>query len=292
MIILVIVASVVVLLIAGILLYFFLYQAKGIVRIKRLLVLKENYAARIQGKKRLIVGGSDVLYSFDTALLNEQEELPHVNFGLNVGLGMQFILDAAMKNAKSGDEIVLCFAYSLYYRPNHDIFAYEYYRMYNRHKLKRFSQKQQVYYLLANLRLNVKFVEKQFDISECGSYQNIAISDLDASKNKPLRFPDHFEETEAIQALQRFIRMAKRRNIEVKLTYPSTLGFDTYENSSYIADLKAYLESNFTVIGAPNDYFVPLSEIANSVYHVNQIGQRRRTEQFLQEINNRERMSI
>ncbi|MBC6161833.1 hypothetical protein HB999_00055 [Listeria booriae] len=270
------------------LLYYFFYQAKGIVRINRLLTLKEAYANQIQGKKRLIVGGSDVLYSFDTAFLNEKGGLPHVNFGLNVGLGMQFILDTAMKNAKSGDEIVFCFAYSLYYRPNLDIFAYEYYRMYNRHKLKRFSLKKQVYYLLANLRLNVKFVEKKFDISECGAYQNIAFSDLDPSKNKPLRFPEHFEETAAILALHRFVRMAKRRNIDVKLTYPSTLGFDAYEQSDYLAELKAYLESNFTVIGSPNDYFVPLSEIANSVYHVNQIGQKRRTEQFLQEIKERE----
>ncbi|EUJ45771.1 hypothetical protein DFP96_102134 [Listeria rocourtiae] len=284
--------SFVVLLITGIALYFFFYQAKGIVRIKRLLVVKETYATRIQGKKRLIVGGSDVLYSFDTAFLNEREELPHVNFGLNVGLGMQFILDTAMKNARSGDEIICCFAYSLYYRPNHDIFAYEYYRMYNRHKLKRFSLKEQAYYLFANVRLNFKFVEKKFDISECGSYQNIAFSDLDSSKNKPLRFPHHFEETEAIQALHRFVRMAKRKNINVKLTYPSTLGFDAYESSSYIADLKAYLESNFTVIGSPSDYFVPISEIANSVYHVNQIGQRKRTEKFLQELLDRKRVPL
>ncbi|MBC1524086.1 hypothetical protein HB825_08640 [Listeria booriae] len=50
-------------------------------------------------------------------------------------------------------------------------------------------------------------------------------------------------ETAAIRALHRFVRMAKRRNIDVKLTYPSTLGFDTYEHSNYLAELKAYLES-------------------------------------------------
>ncbi|KGL37820.1 hypothetical protein EP58_16455 [Listeria newyorkensis] len=281
--IIVLIISCIMLLIAGIAWYYFFYKARGIVRIQRLLEVKETYAAQIQGKKRFIVGGSDVLYSFDTAFLNAQGNLPHVNFGLNVGLGMQFILDAAMKNAKSGDEIVLCFAYSLYHRPNHDIFAYEYYRMYRRHQLKRFSRKEQLYYLLANLKLNAKFVEKKFEISECGSYQNIAFSDLAPSKNKPLRFPDYFEETEAMRALDCFVKRAKKRNIEVKITYPSTLEFDVYAQSNYIADLKAYLEARYTVIGSPNDYFVPLSEIANSVYHVNQTGQKRRTEQFLQE---------
>lgn len=285
------VASFAMIIVAGILLYFFTYKAKGILRIKRLLETKEKYAAGITGNKRLIVGGSDVLYSFDTALLNEKEQLPHVNFGLNVGLGMQFILDTALENAESGDEIVLCLAYSLYYRPNNDIFAYEYYRMYDRKKLKRFSLQEQVYYLLANLKLNLKFVEKKFEISECGAYQNIAFSDLAPSKNKPLRFPDHFEETEAIQALDLFMKEAEAQNIKVSLTYPSTLGFEAYEHSSYIADLKEYLEYNYPVIGTPNDYFVPISEIANSVYHVNQLGQRNRTKQFLKEVAHRERMS-
>ncbi|MBC2326990.1 hypothetical protein [Listeria booriae] len=277
--------------VAGTLLYFFTYKAKGILRIRRLLETKEKYAVEIVGKKRLIVGGSDVLYSFDTALLNEKEALPHVNFGLNVGLGMQFILDTALENAESGDEIVLCLAYSLYYRPNNDIFAYEYYRMYDRKKLKCFSMQEQVYYLLANLKLNLKFVEKKFEISECGAYQNITMSDLAPSKNKPLRFPNHFEETEAIRALDEFMRETRARNIKVWLTYPSTLGFDEYNRSSYIEDLKEYLEYNYLVIGTPNDYFVPLSEIANSVYHVNQLGQHNRTKQFLKEVTRKERMS-
>ncbi|MBC2106416.1 hypothetical protein [Listeria booriae] len=267
--------------------YFFFYQAKGILRIKQLMEIKSTYATRTTGPKRMVVGGSDVLYSFDTDRVGRETSMPTVNFGVNVGLGMGFLLDMAREQAESGDDIVLCLAYSLYHKPAYDVFAYEYYRMYDKRKLTRFTWKQQAYYLIGNVKLNMGYKQKQFDIAESGAYINVSGALLPDEKNKPLQFPAHFTKTEAVLALEAFCEECKRKNIRVRITYPSTLGFDIYHESAYLAELTAYLHENYEVIGEPKNYFVPKTAIFNSVYHVNSIGQQERTERFIEELTER-----
>ncbi|MBC1826620.1 hypothetical protein HCI96_05620 [Listeria seeligeri] len=276
-------SSITILLLVGIS-YFFFYQSKGIMRIEHLLELKREYAKKTTGPKRLIVGGSDVLYSFDTDRIEQETKQLTVNFGVNVGLGMGFLLDEVKQQIQPGDEVILCFAYSMYFKPAYNIFAYEYYRMFDKRKLVRFNWKQHIYFLLSNFKLNMTYKQKQFDISESGAYINVSGECLADRKNKPLYFPANFVETEVTLLLENFCEMCKKQDIRVRLTYPSTLGFNTYNKITYIKQLTTYLEENFDVIGKPADYFVSHEAIYNSVYHVNMIGQLERTERLLTEL--------
>lgn len=264
--------------------YFFGYRSKGLLRIRHLLDVKMAFAADVAGPKRLIVGGSDVLYSFDTDRISAATGVRTVNFGLNVGLGMGFLLDVARKNVKPGDEVVLCLAYSLYFKPSYDVFAYEYYRMFRKRELRRFSWRQQVYYLLGNVKLNMAYRQKQFELAESGAYVRVRGSELEARKNTPLVFPAQFKRTAAVRDLEQFCQWCADRDVVVRVTYPSTLRFDVYEASPYLRELQAYLMANYEVIGEPGDYLVTHEQIFNSVYHVNEAGQRARTERFLREV--------
>ncbi|MBC1400686.1 hypothetical protein HB904_10060 [Listeria booriae] len=268
--------------------YFFGYRSKGLMRIKYLLDVKDRFAKEGEGAKRLLVGGSDVLYSFDTDAISAKTKMRTVNFGLNVGLGMGFLLDVARKYAKPGDKIVLCLAYSLYFKPSYDIFAYEYYRMFQKRELRRFSLKQQAYYLLGNLKLNLEYKQKQFDLAKSGAYVNVQGSDFAEQKNKPLVFPDAFGSTAATKDLEQFCEECAANDIKVYVTYPSTLYFEDYKTSAYIWQLRDYLLANYNVIGEPWDYMVPREQIFNSVYHVNEQGQAQRTERLLEEIEEQE----
>ncbi|EKA2552432.1 hypothetical protein OJ633_002956 [Listeria monocytogenes] len=269
--------------------YFFFYQSKGIIRIEHLLNLKRAYAMKATGPKRLIVGGSDVLYSFDTDKIEQETNKLTVNFGINVGLGLGFLLDEIERQIKPGDNVILCLAYSLYFKPAYNIFSYEYYRMFDKHQLRRFKWKQQIFYLLCNFKLNMTYKQKQFDITESGSYINVSSECLDDKKNKPLYFPAKFIETEATLLLEQFHERCKKRDIKMQITYPSTLGFNDYFEITYIKQLKTYLEENFNVIGKPENYFVSKKEIYNSVYHVNQLGQLERTNQLIVELREEEK---
>ncbi|EDN8189242.1 hypothetical protein GSY37_14650 [Listeria monocytogenes] len=264
--------------------YFFFYQSKGIIRIEHLLQLKRAYAKRATDSKRLIVGGSDVLYSFDTDKIEQETNKLTVNFGINVGLGLGFLLDEIERQLKPGDDVILCLAYSLYFKPAYSIFSYEYYRMFDKHQLRQFKWKQQIFYLLSNFKLNMTYKQKQFDISESGSYINVSGECLNLKKNKPLHFPEKFIETEATLLLEQFQELCIKKDIRLRITYPSTLGFNDYYEITYIKQLTAYLEENFNVIGKPADYFVSQKAIYNSVYHVNELGQLERTNRLITEL--------
>lgn len=258
-------------------LYFYFYPSKGIQRIRHLEEVKKTFANQIKGPKRLIVGGSDVLYSFNTDAMNQELIIPSVNFGTNVGLGMGYLLEFAKEHLKSGDQVIVCPAYSLYYKKTYDIFAYEYYRMYDRGKLTRFTIKEQIYFFLANVNLNFSYVQKQFKLSDSGAYVDVSGAELEARKNKSLKFPEHFEETESVLQLKKFKQYCIENQIDVKLTFPSTLYFGDYKNCTYLQELFEYTTIEFDCIGKPENYFVPESQIYNSVYHVNEIGQSIRT---------------
>ncbi|EIA7377616.1 hypothetical protein K7S98_002755 [Listeria monocytogenes] len=264
--------------------YFFFYQSKGIIRIEHLLKLKIAYAKKATGPKRLIVGGSDVLYSFDTDKIEQETNKLTVNFGINVGLGLGFLLDEVKRQIKPGDDVILCLAYSLYFKPAYSIFSYEYYRMFDKSQLRRFKWKQQIFYLLSNFKLNMTYKQKQFDIAESGAYINVSGECLDGKKNKPLHFPEKFIETDATLLLEQFYELCLKKDIRLRITYPSTLGFNDYYDVTYISQLGTYLEENFNVIGKPADYFVSQKEIYNSVYHVNELGQLERTNRLITEL--------
>ncbi|WP_206665490.1 hypothetical protein [Bacillus cereus] len=257
--------------------YFYFYPSKGIQRIRYLEEVKQTFANQIKGPKRLIVGGSDVLYSFNTDAMNQELIVPSVNLGTNVGLGMGYLLEFAKEHLKSGDQVIICLAYSLYYKKPYDIFAYEYYRMYDRKKIKRFTIKEQIYFFLGNIKLNISYVQKQFKLGDSGAYVEVSGSELEVRKNKPLQFPEHFEETETVHQLKEFKQYCIENQIDVKLTFPSTLYFEDYMNCTYLQELFEYASMEFDCIGKPENYFVPESQIYNSVYHVNEIGQLIRT---------------
>ncbi|PEX06319.1 hypothetical protein COD78_28340 [Bacillus cereus] len=263
-------------------LYFFFYPSKGIQRIRHLEEVKQTYAKQIIGPKRLIVGGSDVLYSFNTDVMNRELVVPTVNFGTNVGLGMGYLLDFAKAHLNTGDQVILCLAYSLYFKKPYDIFSYEYYRMYDRKKIRRFSLKDQFFFFFANLKLNISYVQKQFKLSSSGAYIEVRGCNFESRKNKPLKFPEYFEETESLKKLKEFKNYCKEKKIDIKLTFPSTLYFAEYKNSTYLQELFKFISTEFYCIDSPDSYFVPKIHIYNSVYHVNELGQSLRTKNLIQ----------
>lgn len=279
------VVGVVCIVLFSLVIYFFLYKSKGIERIRVLETVKSSFSKKIQQPKLIIMGGSDVLYSFRTDYLAEQLNMPVVNFGTNVGLGLGHLIDFTKEHAKAGDTIVACVAYSLYSNPAYHIFAFEYYRMFARRKLRYFSLNQLILYFFGNLKLNITYVQKKFDLDPSGCYLNVIGTDFPAEKNKPLSFPKEFVKTEALQKLEDFRDYCKEKNIDFWLTFPSTLKCENYSSEPYLKKLEKYLRENYQVIGAPSDYYVEKEEIYNSIYHINEKGQLSRTEKAIQEFN-------
>lgn len=269
-------------------LYFFYYPSKGILRIRELERIKTKFSHKQLKSKRLILGGSDVLYSFDTEKMNRELPIQTVNLGTNVGLGLGYLLEYGKELAKPGDQIIACLAYSLYTNPPYYVFSFDYYRMFDRKKLARFSFTDFIYYLFANLAYNFSYVQREFVIGESGCYLNVRGSQLAIEKDKPLVFPTTFNVTASLSLLEEFKVYCLENQIDLAITYPSTLEFTEYRYSAYLQQLTEYLTTNYQVIGTPEAYFVPRNKIFNSVYHINEEGQLARTEKLIESLLERE----
>ena len=76
---------------------------------------KHTLCEQIRGRKVLLVGGSGVLYSYDSALLEINiEGYRVVNMGLNAGLGLKFNLNEIRPYINPGDIVILIPEYSTY----------------------------------------------------------------------------------------------------------------------------------------------------------------------------------
>ncbi|WP_201735431.1 hypothetical protein [Carnobacterium maltaromaticum] len=224
------------------------------------------------------------MYCFNTDRISEKTGIPTVNFGINVGLGIGFLLEEAFPLLTKGDDVILCLAYSLYSNPAHYLFAHDFYRMYAPYKLTQFTWSQHLIYTSRNIQLNMGYKQKSFHLSKSGAYVNVKGSHLPEGKYKPLVFSSHFSQTEAVRELDEFVQKCAEKKIRVRITYPSTLFFSEYKDSDYLTELDTYLRKHYEVIGKPLDYMVPRESIFNSVYHVNEVGQDDRTQRFIKEI--------
>ncbi|EUJ23728.1 hypothetical protein PGRAN_07491 [Listeria grandensis FSL F6-0971] len=261
-------------------LYSRFYKSRRIEILRQMLMEKQTYANGITENKIVIAGGSEVLYSFDTDFLSEQLGTPAVNLGSNVGFGAAFIMDRAKECLRSGDTLVLSLAYGLYDRPMYDVFAYEYFRMYDREQFRRFSWKERAYYMMKNVVLNRRFEEKFFDMSPSGFYRNVMGSELPPHKNVPLQFAD-FAEGEVTAYLLALKKYCEFHDIKLYITYPDTVYFAAYETEPFFEHLEGFLKQNFSVIGNASSYMYDSEYFYNSVYHVNKNGQRKRTNDLL-----------
>lgn len=61
----------------------------------------------VEEKKIVIIGGSSVAFGVRSDLLEEQLDMPIVNFGLYANLGTKYMLDLAKKNIREGDVVVI-----------------------------------------------------------------------------------------------------------------------------------------------------------------------------------------
>ena len=90
---------------------------------------KSKLLADINGSRLVIVAGSNALFGIDSKLLEKKYKIPTINFGVNAGLFLPYILYKAKSVLRSGDIVLLPLEYSMYLyngEPNEQMIGYTY----------------------------------------------------------------------------------------------------------------------------------------------------------------------
>jgi hypothetical protein len=83
--------------------------------VREIIIAKEDLARRSAHPKVLIVSGSNSLFGIDTPLLKKKTGMNIVNLGLHAGLALDQLSQIALRNAKSGDLVVMPLEYEYYF---------------------------------------------------------------------------------------------------------------------------------------------------------------------------------
>lgn len=75
---------------------------------------KRAYAKSIEQKKLVIVSGSSALFGIDSGMLEDALEMRVVNYGVNAGVLLPYILYKAKEVIRAGDVVVLPLEYHVY----------------------------------------------------------------------------------------------------------------------------------------------------------------------------------
>jgi hypothetical protein len=79
-------------------------------------VLKHDRLAAIDARKIVLVGGSNLSFGINSALIEERTGCPAVNMGMNGYFGVRFILNEVKPELNRGDVVVIAFEYDNYFK--------------------------------------------------------------------------------------------------------------------------------------------------------------------------------
>ena len=276
---------------------------------------KHRIADSIKTPKLILVGGSNLAFGIDSKILRKELSIPTANMGLHAGLGVGFLLNQAKYIAKENDIILLSIEH--YLRPIEDRKLQKYSAklcsyaklFYEESFYLDFEEQlndcktiyvnyvnKQMSFLQTLLPKTLKTTSKPItppkaivQVSKVGIYSRQAINndaDLVAHLEEPLRdelASDgilNYRYWEGIALINDFAEEMKRKNVAVFFVFPNYPKEEYTVNKQVILLLEKDLRANLTVeiLGNPTSFMYPSNYFYDTLYHLNKIGRKKRTE--------------
>lgn len=284
--------------ISGVLNYFF-YSSKVTTEwVANSFVKKDAYAMSINKPKIVFSGGSNVLFGIETHYIEKFFNIPTVNFGLNAGLKTDYLIYRTKQILNNGDIVILPLEYENFtwsgsqskMRINH-ILTHD--KTFFNEQMSIKDQLLMLYSIKPYDLLKSKLVKndknKEYDsktLNKNGdeTKKNFLKESLKKTIITPFKITDFYESKGLIE-IKKFNKWCKKNNINLYLTFPNTVKLSEYNNikyKEYFANLLNYFKTNdIKIIGKPLDFMFPLDFFYDSTYHLNEVGSKIRTEQFI-----------
>lgn|SRR5262245_23141245 len=269
-------------------------------------VKKEAAAAKIEGPKVIIIGGSGAHYGFSGEAITHATGIPTVNLGVHAGLGGEYLLERAKRSLKAGDWAVMVLEPQLTVAtaPS-DVLA--------AHVLRN-----DIFYLWRTPRigdaLRILFGLTPVDVfatqmrrlvpwtAPTGRADTVSLlgdETLDLSRSAAPWMRKHLEDAAPIPVqhfdpnnpppvLTPFFAWAKEHNVQIAQAWTPLLMRPEYLGEPYtssFASLKdVFVKAGGVPLGNATDYFQPIDNMYDYILHANEFGRARASEVLAREI--------
>lgn len=261
---------------------------------------KQARLAEVDGPRLILVGGSNVAFGHHSPRFRELGLEP-VNMGLNVALGLDYLVREAIYDLREGDVVLVSAEYALYWS------------VYNRDELWSLLEHNPAAgcrfgpdhvqgsldhgFIFLSRKLHCALTERSTDSDRPKLYSRSAFNeegDFVAHYGRETRFDHPLSEvkdgseptdyTRGLDAIRRLHEACTERGARCFLTFPPlrTRAYEAGKQS--IAKLEETLRtrSPLPVLGRPADMVSSPEDFFDSGYHLNEQGSAKRTELLLQ----------
>lgn len=256
---------------------------------------KHKRLEQFNNNRLLLVGGSNLAFSINSELIERELDKNVVNLGLQIGLGLEFIINEVMASIREGDIVLLSLEYELYddyWNPDLDLIDYTqkiypeskmFYIMTLKEKLSLYEE-----------RFRKSFQKAKYNVIDNSIYNRNSFNkfgDAIGHLNQPRLNHLNFEGNIKINSTKRSILLLRELNLKCrKVGAKLYISFPTYASSSYcknknvIIDLSKRLRldlKDIDIINEPEHFVFNDSLFYDTAYHLNQIGREKRTKMLI-----------
>lgn len=269
--------------------------------------VKMRYAERAQGPKLVFVSGSNALFGIDTAELEARLDRPALNLGSHAGLGVHYILRQARQAVGAGDIVVLPLEYEQYEARKWEEALVDFISARDPAYFLELSLSEQMECIFAmppkrllhgvkarffpdakneDSAYDSKYLNANGDMTNNASAKRTPAAALRAKSKEPVFTAAFCPEPQSAEALCDFIAFCRQSGARVLATYPSFLYRDKAFHGADLERMREiaafYARQGVPVLGTHEAFLYDADDFYDTIYHLNDVGKRKRTQQLLE----------
>lgn len=271
--------------------------------------LKTHRAQQIDVPKLVVVSGSSALFGINSPMLEQFLNQPVVNFGVNAGLQLPYILNRSKKVLKQNDSVLLMLEYHHYHYtpiPSWVLIDYvssrdpAYFHACGLKEKLQFVYGMPVSRLLLGLKQRLKPSEHHCrgvyckeNLNAYGDQINISPSDMTSLEKNTVNVERGHGEFSRISKyakkhLQDYLDWAKANEIKVAIAAPNLIDYPCYhsnQNRKFFDEIKLVAQvMGVEFIGDPRHHLFEKKYSFNGGYHLNSDGVYLNTRRLIAEL--------